>query len=159
MDHGDGCACGGGVPGDMRRTWSPCHSARGRCARLLRGPPSPCLACTSGAAHALLLLLLLLLLMMMMVHPPFARPLTITTAALCGKQLEDVLPPNTYLEYFSPDYRLHSNRRPVRRCLVLGAWSVRPQMGGSCARPSKACGMPTRCLVTPRRLADLAQPE
>lgn len=32
---------------------------------------------------------------------------------LCGQDVEDALPPNTYLEYFSPEYRLKYNRRPV----------------------------------------------
>lgn len=40
-------------------------------------------------------------------HPPSA-------AVLCDQPVEDALPQQMYLEYFSPDYRLNYNRRPVR---------------------------------------------
>jgi hypothetical protein len=34
-------------------------------------------------------------------------------AVLVGAKLEDALPQNMYLEYFSPEYRLNFNRRKV----------------------------------------------
>lgn len=40
-----------------------------------------------------------------------ARAWTMETAVLVGAKLEDALPPNMYLEYFSPEYRLSFNRR------------------------------------------------
>jgi hypothetical protein len=32
---------------------------------------------------------------------------------LCDQSVEDALPQQMYLEYFSPEYRLNHNRRPV----------------------------------------------
>ncbi|KAL4451553.1 hypothetical protein ABPG75_007215 [Micractinium tetrahymenae] len=42
-----------------------------------------------------------------------ARAWTLETAVLCEQDVEDALPPNMYLEYFSPEYRLKYNRRPT----------------------------------------------
>ena len=39
-----------------------------------------------------------------------ARAWTLDTAVLLGTELEDMLPANVYLEYFSPEYRLRYNR-------------------------------------------------
>ena len=49
-------------------------------------------------------------------------------AVLCDEQVDDALPQQLYLEYFSPDYRLNYNRRPVRagggaRGGVGGGWA------------------------------------
>lgn len=41
-----------------------------------------------------------------------ARAWTLETAVLCDQVVEDALPQQTYLEYFSPEYRLNYNRRP-----------------------------------------------
>lgn len=45
---------------------------------------------------------------------PSTHPTTCTAAVLCDQPVEDALPQQMYLEYFSPEYRLHYNRRPVR---------------------------------------------
>eukprot|EP00887_Chlorella_sp_A99_P001785 scaffold19.g1785.t1 len=42
-----------------------------------------------------------------------ARAWTMETAILTEQKVEDVLPENKYLEYFSPEYRLNVNRRPT----------------------------------------------
>ena len=41
-------------------------------------------------------------------------------AVLCDEQVDDALPQQLYLEYFSPDYRLNYNRRPVS----IRVWSA-----------------------------------
>jgi hypothetical protein len=44
---------------------------------------------------------------------PCVGPTPAAAAVLCDQVVEDALPQQTYLEYFSPEYRLNYNRRPV----------------------------------------------
>ena len=53
-----------------------------------------------------------------MAHKPLTHPrcspvVVLSAAVLCDQPVEDALPQQMYLEYFSPDYRLNYNRRPV----------------------------------------------
>lgn len=52
---------------------------------------------------------------------------------LCDQPVEDALPQQMYLEYFSPDYRLNYNRRPVSQVNVLSAAAA------SCVSTTQSC--------------------
>jgi hypothetical protein len=111
-------------------------------------------------------------------RPPTHPPLTARTAlycpnaspaaVLCDQEVEDTLPQQMYLEYFSPDYRLNYNRRPVSKLAQLSvAWlggarcwqgqglqwfmpphspSCCPAQSNTCARPLMLSFRPCPCL-------------
>lgn len=66
-------------------------------------------------------------------HGSAPHALPAPAAVLCDTEVEDALPPQMYLEYFSPEYRLHYNRRPVRG---WGWEAVPPGPALGAARPA-----------------------
>ena len=73
---------------------------------------------------------------------------------LCDQEVEDALPQQMYLEYFSPDYRLNYNRRPVstgggRVCGLRRVGGLGGGLQGRAGLAGSSSDWLPRCLPSP----------